>query len=1049
MSVSASSIPAPPALPVLGHVLQLDGDAVVASLGQLAQQYGPIYQFQMPGQLISVVSSRELAAELCDASRFTKYLHGPLRQLRLVAGDALFTAETHEPNWGCAHRILMPAFGSQALASYFEPMMDIAEQMVLRWERLGPEELHDVPDQMTRLTLDTLALCAFRLRLNSFYKEEPHPFIESMTRSLVEAGRRSRRPGVLNEVLWRQRQQFEADRAAMYKVTDEIIARRRAEGGAAPGQGDLLDRMLSGRDPRSGQSMDDTLIRHQLVTFLIAGHETTSGLLSYAIYRLLRHPEVLRRAYQEVDQVLGARRPVFSDLARLGYLEQVLRETLRLHPTAPAFAVKALGPTTLGGRYPVQAEDAFLIHLPQLHRDPHVWADPEDFRPERFAPERRDQIPNHAWMPFGHGQRACIGRPFAMQEAKLVLAMLLQRFALYQDAPYQLHNIETLTMKPADLHVRARLRQEIRWTPAPAPPQARAANEEPQARPSHGTPLLVLFGSNAGGSENFARRLGDEGAARGWSVQVAPLDAFVGKLPAQGAVLVVSASYNGQPPDNAARFYHWVQALEPGALRGVRFLVLGCGHRDWSATYQAVPRHLDEHLARAGAQRLLPRGEVDARDDAFGDFDAWRAQSWGPLHQHFALDEGPQEDGPRLRLEIVTEPAAELASRQGLHRATVLENRELVDMQAPGARSKRHLVLGLPQGLGYQVGDYLAVLPQNDPALVERACRALHLDPEVTLRLRARHSAAGSLLPLDQPVSARYLLAHHVELGAPATRAALRCMARLHPCPPHRARLEQLAQDDALYRGEVLEKRVSALMLLERFPGCPLDLVDFLELSPPMKLRTYSIASAPQEAPGQCALTVSVLDAPAWSGQGRHRGTASGHLARLQPGDEVPVAVRSPRDGFHPPQAPQVPMVMICAGSGVAPFRGFVAQRALQAASGQPVGPSLLFFGCDHPDVDFLYQEQWRAWGEVVEVLPAFSGQPSGPQGARVFVQHQLAAQGERVRSLVEQGAHIYVCGEGQKMAPAVRATLEGILGGAAALEGLRAQGRYVEDVFT
>src|SRR6266571_845987 len=153
---------------------------------------------------------------------------------------------------------------------------------------------------------------------------------------------------------------------------------------------DLLGLMLNAKDPVTGEHLDDTNIRYQLLTFLIAGHETTSGLLSFAIHLLLKHPEVLRKAQAEADRVLGADTPRFEQVAQLGYFDQILRETLRLWPTAPGFTVAPKHDTLLAGRYPVKKRNVLLVLLPALHRDPAVWKEPERFDPDRFAPDMRD-----------------------------------------------------------------------------------------------------------------------------------------------------------------------------------------------------------------------------------------------------------------------------------------------------------------------------------------------------------------------------------------------------------------------------------------------------------------------------------------------------------------------------------------------------------------------------------------------------------------------------------------------------------------------------------
>ncbi len=626
----ATAIPQPRPWPLLGNIPEIDAKNGIQSLMRLAAGHGPIFRLAILGRSIIVVGSHDLVDELCDETRFAKKNHRPLENIRKVVGDGLFSAYDHEPNWGIAHRLLTPAFGTLSIHGMFDRMLDIAEQMLLRWERFGDAEI-DVTDQVTRLTLDTIALCAFDVRFNSFYQAEMHPFVVAMLEGFEEAGRQARQPELLTRALvWRARRQAR-NVAIMHGSADDLVARRRAAGG--PPRDDLLGKMLAGRDPASGQGLSDENIRYQMVTFLAAGHETTSGLLSFALYLLLANPAAQGEARAEVDRVLGADTPRASDLAELRYVEQVLMETLRLWPTAPAFGLRAREATEIGGRYPIATTDTVLVLLPVLHRDPSVWPDPEAFRPERFAPEAIATRPPNAWKPFGNGQRACIGRGFALQEAVLVLAMILQRFDIEMaDPAYRLVVAETLTMKPTGFFMRARRRQtparrRAHSTEAPAArvcPVPREANTQ-------GVPLLVIYGSNFGSSEAFARRIAVEAPEHGYAARVGSMDDFVDRLPRDGALVVVTASYQGQPPDNARRFVEWLDGLAPDALAGVRYAVLGCGDRKWARTFQAIPIRVDAALAAAGATPLRARGEIDADRDFVTAFETWYAGLWGEL----------------------------------------------------------------------------------------------------------------------------------------------------------------------------------------------------------------------------------------------------------------------------------------------------------------------------------------------------------------------------------------------------------------------------------
>lgn len=1048
-------VPQPPMTPFFGNLPLLDKDTPIQSIMDLAREYGPFFRLQFFDRTIYFASSQELVNELCDETRFAKRIHPPLEELRTLGGDGLFTAYNEEPNWGKAHRLLMPAFGPIGVRDMFDKMQDVAEQMMLRWERFGPGEVIDVADNMTRLTLDTIALCAFDTRFNSFYHEEMHPFVNAMVGALSEAGDRVRRPKIVNKLKFRTARRYEADQALLRKVAQELIAQRRADPRGHEKK-DLLNLMLNGIDPETGEGLSDENIGYQMVTFLIAGHETTSGLLSFATYLLLANPQVLAKAQALVDRVVGTEPVRLEHLAELRYLEQVLMESLRLWPTAAVFGVHPREPVLLGGRYPLTPEDSINILEPILHRDPKVWGpDPEAFDPDRFAPEAAAKLPPNAWKPFGNGARACIGRPFAMQEAHLVLAMMLQRFDLTLDDPgYRLRVLETLTMKPDGLRIRARARH-------PGGLRARAPGAAAALRPVAATraeiaadavPLLVLHGGNAGSSEAFAHRLAAEAPAQGFRPVVAPMDAHAGGLPKEGAVLIVTASYEGQPPDNAKRFVAAVEGLAEGALRGTRFAVFGTGNRQWARTWQAVPTRVDAALARAGADRLAPRGEADSGGDFFGAFEAWSDTLWPALTRAFGRDPVSRAANP-LRVEVLPESRARLLGHDDMRLGTVIESRELVDLSRPAGRSVRHLEIALPEGMTYRTGDYLAVLGANPEPRIERALRRFGLAADTQVRL-LQPGGAASGLPMGQPLALGDLLAHYVELGQPASRAQVATLAEATRCPPEAEGLRRLAGEG--YEAEVLGKRLSVLDLLERYAACGLSFEAFLAMLPPMRPRQYSISSSPLWNAGHATLTVAVVDAPALSGQGRFQGVASGTLARLRPGDRISVAVRPSPASFHPPQDPATPIVLIAAGAGIAPFRGFLQDRALRKARGETVGPALLFFGTRAADTDDLYRPELDAWAAqgVVEIRSAYSRQG----GDIRYVQHRLWQDRASLKAIYRAGASVYLCGDGEGMAPAVRKTLldiyreetgadaEAAQAWADAVE--HRQGRFTADVF-
>src|ERR1700754_2181340 len=501
-----SPIPRPPVKPVVGNMLSLDANAPVQDLVRLSKELGPIYWLDMMGAPLVIVSGHDLIEELSDEKRFDKAVRGSLRRVRAVGGDGLFTADTSEPNWSKAHNILLQPFGNRAMQSYHPSMVDIAEQLVKKWERLNADDEIEVVHDMTALTLDTIGLCGFDYRFNSFYRRDYHPFVESLVRSL-ETIMMTR--GLPLENLWMQkrRRDMVAEVGFMNKMVDEIIAERRRSTDATEAKKDMLGAMMTGVDRATGTQLDDINIRYQINTFLIAGHETTSGMLSCTIYALLKHPEVLKKAYEEVDRVLGPdvdARPTYQQVTQLTYITQCLREALRLCPPAPAYGIAPLNDETIGGKYKLKKNTFITVLAMALHRDPSVWGpNPDVFDPENFNAEAEAKRPINAWKPFGNGQRACIGRGFAMHEAALAIGMILQRFKLIDAHRYHMHLKETLTIKPDGFKIKVRPRTDAdRGAFAGSRPAAATAAAAPRAaarsRPGHNTPLLVLYGSNLG-----------------------------------------------------------------------------------------------------------------------------------------------------------------------------------------------------------------------------------------------------------------------------------------------------------------------------------------------------------------------------------------------------------------------------------------------------------------------------------------------------------------------------------------------------------------------
>src|ERR1700733_12665451 len=345
-----------------------------------------------------------------------------------------------------------------------------------------------------------------------------------------------------------------------------------------------------------------------------------------------------------------------------------------------------------------------------------------------------------------------------MHEAALAIGMILQRFKLLDIHRYQMVLKETLTIKPDGFKIKVRPRTEkdrgvftgaatVAVVASSAAPVARA-----RTRPGHNTPLLVLYGSNLGTAEELATRVADLAEINGFATTLAPLDDHVGKLPAQGGVLIFCASYNGAAPDNATQFVKWLGGdLPKDVFAKLRYAVFGCGNSDWAATYQSIPRFIDEQLAAHGGKSVYERGEGDARSDLDGQFEQWFAKAAPEAVREFGVETGLSrnaEDEPLYSIEPLAPSVANtVVALGGAAPMPILANTELQNKTGPNAseRSTRHIEVQLPPGASYRVGDHLSVVPRNDPSLVDSVARRFGFLPSDQIRLQVADGRRAQL----------------------------------------------------------------------------------------------------------------------------------------------------------------------------------------------------------------------------------------------------------------------------------------------------------------
>ena len=446
-------------LPVLGDVLGINIRTPLQNSVSIGRELGPIFERNVLGNRFVFASGADMVAEL---SRRVPVREAPCTWSQSTPRNPAATAcsrrTTTNPTWGKAHNLLAPAFSQTAMRSYHRTMLDVAGELVDHWDSRESDSPIDVSADMTKLTLETIGRTGFSFTFDSFEREEQHPFVKAMVGALSHSQRTTfLKSTALGRVLARRAdQRDEVRKAYMAEVVDEVIRARRTS--TEPGPEDLLELMLRAARENDPNRIDELNIRHQVVTFLVAGHETTSGALSFALYYLSRNPDVLAKAQAEVDKVWEGEEPAFEKIAKLRYVRRVLDESLRLWPTAPAYGRAALEDTTLVGKYPMKKGDWMLVLIPSLHRDP-VWGnDPEAFDPDRFLPANIKARPAHVYKPFGTGERACIGRQFAIHEAVLVLGTILQKYTIEADPDYELKVAERLTLMPEGFNLTVRRR---------------------------------------------------------------------------------------------------------------------------------------------------------------------------------------------------------------------------------------------------------------------------------------------------------------------------------------------------------------------------------------------------------------------------------------------------------------------------------------------------------------------------------------------------------------------------------------------------------------
>ncbi len=393
-------------------------------------KFGPFkgYLFNHPDQIHEVLVTKN------------KSMHKPTstkQALKDISGINLFTGDGEY--WKTQRKLIQPAFHTIRIKEYADIMVDYAQQMVDRWQDGNTIDMYP---EMTDVTMNIVVKTLFDVDITS----ETGELSEAMNTLFHIADNRLKR--IFIPPIWIPTAENRSLKQAINTTKtrlDGIIQERRRTG---EDKGDLLSMLIMAQDDETGLGMTDIQVFHEVLALFAAGHETTANTIAWTLYLLSQNPDAMQKLQHEIDSVLGKRRATMEDLRQLPYTDIVVKESMRLYPTAWAMTRQTIESVEIGGHQ--IPKNAIVMLAPwAVHHDERWWDNPTEYRPERFSPENESNIMKFSYFPFGGGPRVCIGNAFAMMEARLVLATIVQHvdFLLHPSQVVEPDRVFTLRPK--------------------------------------------------------------------------------------------------------------------------------------------------------------------------------------------------------------------------------------------------------------------------------------------------------------------------------------------------------------------------------------------------------------------------------------------------------------------------------------------------------------------------------------------------------------------------------------------------------------------------
>ena len=427
----------PPATPRFHRVRQASRNPHTA-MHEMLQEYGDLVYWRGLTSMC-LVNHPDLIRPVVtrDHRHFSKSTI-EYRMLRQLMGNGLVTNDG--PDWVRQRRLIQPAFASRRLARFDATINELTSSLADRWERHDAAEPVWLDREMSALTFDIVGETLFGrdIREHAGEMAEILDVVNLSTHDLR---------GYLTLWPWIPTPHNRKWRRAMKRLDRIIYGLMGSRGRSGDGSDDLLDRLFAARDEETGDGMDERQIRDEVVTLILAGHETSAMALSWTLYLLATHPEIEERLVEHLAANLHGEPAATEDLARLPYLKQVVQEAMRLYPPVWGFVRRTERATELGD-YALPARAPVAIVTWALHRHPEFWPDPERFDPDRFAPEQAEERDFFAYLPFAAGPRTCIGAGMAMLEIQLILARLVPRFRMRVVPGHPIETEALVTLKP-------------------------------------------------------------------------------------------------------------------------------------------------------------------------------------------------------------------------------------------------------------------------------------------------------------------------------------------------------------------------------------------------------------------------------------------------------------------------------------------------------------------------------------------------------------------------------------------------------------------------